>query len=356
MTDHTPDSTPKADNTPPTIPENDGLMVRLAAANPVPAAEVESADSTRADAILARVTSRPGEFAPYGTTGGTSERRSPATISSSPPRQRLRWPALAAVAAVALLFGLVAVVPGTTEPALATVQAAADVTADASTGRVISTFQLDSVDGNESGILAGTATTEFNGENVAATIDVDDGQTTAMSAQEIAQLELVSTRLVDGIWYFSLDGKEWFKAEAPAMVSRQIGQMTDLRSLLDQVGTLVEVEEVGTIAIDGLSATHYRSEVDLAEQRQQESAWMPAGQAMDIEPVGLVTIDLYVTDDGLMRRIEVAGDISDGESSDLDSDSLNAATFSVVTDFVDLGSDISIEAPDDAVDIEGLQD
>lgn len=345
---------------------NDPLLQRLRAVDPLALTELDGPDSQRAQALLARVTSRPGDFTPYHESAPAASKQ-PASVephghaagsfqpSDAGPvvnpgagarrRAPFRWPMVAAVAAaLALLIGAVAtLVPSNTEPALAVVTAAADDTANAETGRVLTAFELQGRSEGESGSLAGTVTTEFAGDDLAVSVDIDEARSTEIPDAEFAKLEQARTRLVDGVLYVAPDGTSWYGIEAPAMVAAGITQLTDTRTMLDQIETLVEVEQVGTATIDGADATHYRSEVDLNDQSLAESGWLPGQGAIDVDAEGVVEIELYVDDDGMMRRITLSGDVSPTDPM-VD----GAASFALTTDFVDLGSDITIEAPEGA--------
>lgn len=345
-TDSTDPNRPTADDangTSPWMADTDPLLQRLRADDPVAGSDFDGADSERAQAILARITSRPGEFTPYGQPDS-----GPAVDPSAADRRRTgrRWPLVAAVAAgAALLIGAVAaLVPSNAEPALAVVQAAADDTAGAETGRVVTAFDVQGRHENEAGALAGTITTEFADDDLTVSIDIDESRSTEIPAGEVAQLEQARTRLVAGVLYVTPDGIQWYGIQAPAMVSDGIARLTDTRTMLDQIETLVEVEEVGSATVNGTETTHYRSEVDLNDQSLAESGWLPGEGPVDVQAEGVMEIDLYVDDDGLMRRITLTGDVSPTDPT-----IEGAATFAVTTDFVDLGSDITIEAPEGAV-------
>jgi hypothetical protein len=324
--DHEPDTFPETD---------DDLLGRLRAANPVSLDESQASSWDGADSLFSRITSRPPGFDPY-VDPASGERSG-----------RSRRPLLAAVAAaVVLLVGAVAVMlPGGGQPALATVTSAAEQTAGANSGRVVTAF---SVSGEEDAVVEniyGTITATFSDEDVAVSIDIDPG-TTAFSAQEASALSAAETRLVDGEVFLTSDGQEWVSLQAPEFVRSALADLTDLRSTLGQVNELVEVTEIGEAEIDGVAVTRYQSQIDLADQSLAESGWFPGmdgpqAQAIDIEAEGLVTIDLYVDGDGLMRRIEISG-----EAKPADPGVDGSVDFSIITDFLDLGSDITIEAPE----------
>lgn len=314
----------------------DRLLNRLKAANPVAPGQ-RLVSQTAAETLLDQITSRSGGFVPYSE-------------AESGRASRGRWGLLAAVAALAvLLIGAVTVfAPAGTQPALAVVQSAAQDTADARSGRVITDFDVVGHEDAEQQALSGSMTAAFADDDFAVTVDLDPSST-VMSAAEAAEIGRAETRLVDGQLYVTTDGEQWMSFEAPAVLQSTLARLTDLRTILAQVEQLVEVETIGATEIDGLAVTHYRSEVDLADRTLAESGWLPGAQGaqgtpVDIDAQGLVTVDLYVDEEGLMRRIEVSG-----EAEPVDTTIDASADFMVTTNFVDLDSDITIEAPDPSV-------
>ncbi len=332
--------------------EHDELLARLKASNPVASADDQPGSRVAADTLFEQITSRSGGFAPYVETDGARSTVAvgTSTSSTSGDERGSRRALLAAVAAIAvLLIGAVVIVaPTGSQPALAVVQAAAQDTAEAGSGRVITEFDIIGHEGVEEATLSGSMTATFADENFAVSIDLDPSSS-VMSEAEAAEIGRAETRLVDGQLYATADGEQWVRFEAPAILQSMLARLTDLRTILAQVEQLVEVETVGPSEIDGLAVTQYRSEVDLADQTLAESGWLPGAQGtpappVDIDARGLITIDLYVDDGGLMRRIEVSGQ---AEPAD---DTIDAsADFTVTTNFVDLDTDITIEAPDPSV-------
>jgi hypothetical protein len=346
MTQDPNTSTPSTQTEPSTSEVDESLVPRLKAANPVPLDETRSSSWDGADSLFSQITSRPAGFDPYVTPA-----------SAEPGKNaRPRWPVLAAVAAalVLLVSAVVVLAPGNSQPALATVTSAADQTAAINSGRVTTTFAAVGHDGAETENLDGTLSASFNGEDVAVSIDIDPSSSVA-TGDEIAELSQAETRMVDGQVFITSDGDEWLSIEAPEFLRSALIELTDLRTVLAQVTELVEVDEVGSSSIDGVSVTHYESVIDLADESLAESGWLPGldgpqAQAVDIEAEGLVTIDLYVDDDGLMRRIRATGAAKPG-----DPEIEASIDFVITTDFTDLGTDITIEAPD-AGSVQSLTD
>ena len=339
---------------------DNALFSRLKAANPISGSAANDDARAGADTLFEQITSRPAGFAPYAApeptvqstdapfAGAVSAAARPAGPSAD--ERRGRWGLLAAVAALAVvLIAAVAVVaPGGAEPALAVVQSAAQETADASSGRVITEFDVVGQEDVEEEQVSGALTATFDDDDFAVTVDFDPSST-VMSAAEAAEIGRAETRLVDGQLYVTPDGEQWMSVEAPEILQSTLARLTDLRTVLAQVEELVEVELVGPAEIDGAAVTHYRSEVDLADETLAESGWLPGTQGVQATPVdidaeGTVTVDLYVDDAGLMRRIDVSGEATPTDES-IDA----SADFTITTNFVDIGSDIVIEAPDPAL-------
>ena len=330
-------SYPSAPTEPSTSDLDDSLVTQLRAANPVPLDETRSSSWDGADSLFSQITSRPAGFDPY-VTPASAERAD---------NSRPRWPVLAAVAAALILLvgAVVVLAPGSSQPALATVTSAADQTAAVNSGRVTTTFSAVGQDGADTENLSGTLSAVFNGEGVAVSVDIDPSSSVATS-DEFAELSQAETRMVDGQVFITGDGEEWVSIEAPEFVRSALVELTDLRTVLARVTELVEVDEVGSSSIDGVSVTHYQSVIDLADESLAESGWLPGldgpqAQAVDIQAEGLVTIDLYVDDDGLMRRIGATGAAKPGDPG-----IEGSIDFVITTDFTDLGTDITIEAPD----------
>ncbi len=329
--------------------DGDELLLQLNAANPVPTGAESPSAKAAADTLFDQITSRSGGFTPYVDAEATRSRRSGSSPASGGTAgdKRSRAGLLAAVAAVAVLVvgALVVLAPTGTQPALAVVQAAAQETADAQSGRVITEFDVVGREDAAQESLRGSMTAAFVDDDFAVSIDLDPSST-ALSASETAEIGQAETRLVDGQLFATTDGEQWISVEAPEILQSSLARLTDLRSILAQVEDLVDVEVVRSTDLDGLAVTHYRGTVDLADQTLAESGWLPGAQGtgVDIDAQGLVTVDLYVDDSGLMRRIEVSG-----EAEPIDDEIDASADFRLTTNFVDLGGDISIDAPDPSV-------
>ncbi|MEZ5408198.1 MAG: LppX_LprAFG lipoprotein [Acidimicrobiales bacterium] len=333
--DHTPRSAPP-----------DALLDALRAADPVDPASLPAADSPRGHQVLAAAmtASDPAEaevieLAPTGTDGGAPavrfvappvvNRRRPRVVPS--PRGRL-LAASAAVVAV-LAAGTVALLPGGTSPALAAV---AD-TASVSSGRVATTL---SVAGSGPDAESGSASLEavFDGPDLAVSVSDVSSSTDPAAAERAGQLE---GRIVDDTVYVR-DGDTWHSAPGGSLASTTAKKFLDPRAVLDTVKDLTDITDLGPATMDGVQTTHYRGVVDLGGESVANWLATMDPSAEGVKAEGQATVDLYVGSDGLLRHLDVAGNAQDPDSAD-------AATFTLTTVFSDLGANLDVEAPANAV-------
>lgn len=94
-------------------------------------------------------------------------------------------------------------------------------------------------------------------------------------------------------------------AEVGAGGLGQATSATEMVRLLEGAG---EVTEVGTEEIDGVSTTHYSVDVDFAALAES----VGEAEAAELEGLapGAVTMDVWIGDDGLVRRMEMVMDVA----------------------------------------------
>lgn len=334
------------DRTTPRSAPPDALLDALRAADPVDTAALPAPDSPEARQVLAAATADAVreapviELAPTGTDGGGPEavrfvappvvnRRRPRAVPS--PRGRLLAASAAAMAVIAA--GAVALWPGGTSPALAAVSDTASV----SSGRVTTTLSVES---SGSDAESGSATLEavFEGSNVAVTVSdvsLSDGP---QAAEQASQME---GRIVDDAVYVR-DGDTWRTAPGGSLASATAKKFLDPRAVLDTVKDLTDITDLGPATVDGVETTHYRGVVDLGGE--SVANWLASmdPSAEKVQAEGEATVDLYVGSDGLLRHLDVTGNAQDPDSAD-------GATFTLTTVFSDLGADLDVQAPADAV-------
>lgn len=306
------------------------------AADPVRMADLPSSSSPQAQALLQQ----------------TMQSAMPSATASQGLRARL--PLLGAVAAAVLLVVATFAVlsPSSTQPALATVKAAAQEVAVADSGRAVTTFSIEGTDGVENMASAGQIELLFNGDDIAVTLNLDEvpSQFEGEGAEFFSGIE---TRIVDGVLYLKGGpSPDWIGLDLPQIALDQIDTV-DPRSVLDTVQTLVNAEEVGSDVIDGVDVTVYESTVDLSDPDLSTSGWMSGlEQQLDLETDGTITVALSVDGADQLRRIVVTGDLTGGQGVD------GSAVFSISTDFTDLNTVDRIVAPEGVVAssmLEGLR-
>lgn len=313
-------------------PETDPVMHALKHADPVDHSQVPSAHSDAAQSLLTEITSRPA-----GTGFSSYSSPAPKELPTSRPG-RYRFLAAVAVAIAVVAAGISFVLPSNTEPALALVQAAAGETQRALSGRVTTTLSADGTDGTDAGQVDATIEVLFNDGDLAVTVS-----SISSEGQDFSDLQDMELRLVDDVAYIKAD-QQWTGLDAPTFINDLVlARYADPTVILDEVKSLTEVTAVGTETIDGVAATHYRSEINLAEGEPfNASGWLgQMASQLALETDGTVVIDLYVGEDGLLRLMKVTADIVPSDPSES-----GQASISVSTRFSDLNSDIEIVAPE----------
>lgn len=372
MVNDTPNPRPEphaagaGDSLPNPQPPTDEVLDRLRAARPVDPNPLPRPDGPQANALLESIMSptpsaEPGDpipEAPASTPTG-DRRLDPVLFAGdvdhdyarptvAPDRRRRGGYGLilaAAAAVVVLVAGAVALLPANTEPALATVQSAAQATAEAQSGRVEVTVDLDAVDGDETGTVDASVDGRFDGADVAFTIGAFDVTEDGTAEDVAGELPLSETRFVDGVLYADVDGEGWIGVEAPEFIGTAVTDVADPREVLASVDDLVEADEVGPATLtepDGseVSTTQYRSVVDLGDETLSQSGWLAGLELSDLDAEGEITIELFVDGDGWLRQLSVSGNLNEPEGGS------GEARFEVVTSFYDIGGDITIEAPE----------
>ncbi|MGB5758652.1 MAG: hypothetical protein WBM50_17185, partial [Acidimicrobiales bacterium] len=189
----------------------------------------------------------------------------------------------------------------------------------------------------------GRVDASYAGSNVMLSLQVDE-QPGDLGLDE---LPFSDARLVDDVLYVD-GGDQWMAVDTEGFLGDLVGQFIDPRVVLETVQELTDATEVGSETIDGVATTHYQSIVDLGDETLAQSGWM-AFEGVPIDAEGEVTVDLYVGADGVLNRLDLSGDVQDsGDSGD-------SGTFEVSMTFFDIGSDITIEAPADAVVVSPLE-
>ena len=139
----------------------------------------------------------------------------------------------------------------------------------------------------------------------------------------------------------------------------------DPRGWLDQLQAVSDLEDVGTEDVRGVPTRHLSGVLRLGDA----AAMDPDGDGDSVSPFGgdlevlaevTLPIDVYVDDEGLIRRVrqrieyaalapalaEAGGGVDVGE--------LEGAAMETQIDYFDFGAEVDVAAPEDAVDLEEL--
>jgi hypothetical protein len=226
-----------------------------------------------------------------------------------------------------------------------------------------------------SGLPAPTQVMEITAEGL-TDLQTQDGVIT-MDLGSIAgiPMDAIEMRILDGVIYMdfsslmqSMPGAtglppnvRWLKLDPAALVDElgmspeDLGlgaQPTDFTQYLDQLRDVSRgVEEVGTEEIDGVSTTHYRAEIDLdkAYDAVPEQLRELAGDQRDALRGVRVPVDVWLDDDGLLRRMEYRFD-----APSLGVPDAGDASMTMTMNLSDFGVDVDVQAPPESETLDML--
>ena len=331
------------------------FLDRLAAADPVEPTTLPTATDPEARQLLTDIlTAEPDPSIGWDESARPTEApvlvgagAGPATGARAAGRGRSgllgrgRGTLLATAAAVAVVAGAVTVLaPDNTPAAVAEVHSAAATTAASDTGRIATTFRLDYADDVEQGSAGGTIEAVYADDDLALSIGFDELPDELQAEADEFLPVLDDIRLVDDVAYVQ-QGGQWIGVDTGGLLGDVVVRYVDPRVVLDTVQELTEATEDGSADLDGVATTRYRSVIDLGDETLAQSGWL-AYEGVDIDADGEVTVEFYVDDDGLLRRLDIEGDLDapEGETGE--------GTFEVSTTFSDLGAELTVEAPEGA--------
>ncbi len=260
------------------------------------------------------------------------------------PRRRVRTgrrfalTGVAAATAVAVGFGVVALVPGSTSAAEAAVVKAAQATEASDAGTAVITVDLEGLDGRADGFSPGSLvlSTAFDGSDLSARLDGDQAGSFGFGgAPEV--------RVVDGVIYLDIGDGTWYSVDDPnlATLLSTVGLPVDIRSDLSS-----GIVELVTSADDvqDLGSGRYRATVTVEEARRLADAYPSLGLYTDrMLPAEVaqqpLQIELVLDGSGLIDVVTIGTALTDPDDPSI------TATGSITIDFNDLGVDQDIVAP-----------
>jgi hypothetical protein len=197
----------------------------------------------------------------------------------------------------------------------------------------------------------------------------------AVMTMDMGTIAAIEVRMIDGVMFMDFGalmqsfpgesglppGVRWMRLDMAAlgeelgMTPEDLGlnaQPTDFSQYLNQLRDVSRgVEEVGVEEIDGVSTTHYRAEVDLDKAYDQVPDQFRAlveGSRDALRGVHL-PIDVWLDDDGLLRRYETRFDVSSLGVSDA-----GDASMTMTMNLSDFGVDVDVQAPPESETLDML--
>ncbi len=166
----------------------------------------------------------------------------------------------------------------------------------------------------------------------------------------------VSEQLPEGKSWVRSDAKE--AAKGNAFDFDQIEQFTnnDPRKLVEILRAASgDIETVGTEELRGVTTTHYRATVDLAEYKQlvpraeREELQSILDQAVEESTVEDLPVDVWLDEQGLVRKVTMSVTAAQAGS-------MEPVTGAITFELYDYGEDVEIELPsdDDVVDASAI--
>lgn len=157
----------------------------------------------------------------------------------------------------------------------------------------------------------------------------------------------------------------WVKMDAEQMNGGQgLGQLSGLNNndpsqTMEMLrGVSDDVEEVGTEDIRGTSTTHYEATLDLEKALADAPAETKKAMKQQLETMGTPTlpVDVWVDEEGLLRRMEVTVDLSKADTGGAPAGAAPTSMF-MRMDFYDFGTEVNAEPPpaNDVTDFAKLQ-
>jgi hypothetical protein len=229
---------------------------------------------------------------------------------------------------------------------------AAGATADASSGRFDFSFELDLPETDDALALTGSGSFDADAKRSSISLDLSSlaqmlGGLFAGAAPPAAnapdfgdpagwKIEVVTDREVVYLRFpaFASElppGKSWVRIEAGEEARAQgldLGQLdsltaTDPQDVLELLrGVSGEVETVGTEELRGVETTHYRGRVSLADydelvpEENREQLRELFDQMLERSGLGELPIDVWLDEEGLVRRLQATFSATDSATAE----------------------------------------
>jgi hypothetical protein len=265
---------------------------------------------------------------------------------------------------------------------VARIATAVDEVTEAATGRFEMTIAYEGVPGLDGAELTGEGAYDLDNGATRLTMDLGALAAQAPGGGELPDgfgggfetITVGTTVYMGGELFGAIPGldAEWVKvdlSDAAGLEDLGLDSLTqgqgDPTATLEQLRSLGSIEEVGTEDVRGVATTHYAGEIrlgdtfdELDEAQRNAVAGLYGG---DLEAVADLTIpiEVWVDDEGFVRRIsqqidfgQMAPLLEDQGSDDVGD--LDGASLTTTVEYYDIGDDITVEAPQGAVDLTEL--
>jgi hypothetical protein len=260
--------------------------------------------------------------------------------------RRARSAVLSSVAAVAIVGALLGgcATPAGTPLALApvaAVQAASERTAEAGTARMSLVVEVEAAEASGRITSEGVLALDGSAADLRATLPAD------LLDEEVALRVLVA----EGTTYLQVDGLPllsgtWIEVgEAGGPLGVDPGAVTGgVEGALDALREVTEVREIGVEEVGGVTATHYRADLDAGDLAESLAALgsLASKEVSEALAATTVTVDVWIDDAGRLVRLE--------EQVPLPGDGSASITYALS----DFGVPVEVEAPAGAVNLDSI--
>jgi hypothetical protein len=216
---------------------------------------------------------------------------------------------LSLIAALCLLAALLTACGGSDTLALDPVAEAAERTRQEGSAKVVMTMSAEAT-GSEAFAMTGTGIGVFNNDDGSGrmdfTIEVEGEQADFESVFVMPVMYMRSSVFAGEL----PDGKSWMKIDllrAGKELGFDMNALTGSKpmdSLAALGSTSGDIEEVGVETVRGVSATHYRAEIDFEKAAAEGPKEFRESMSRLVELTGMSTVpvEVWIDDEGLVRR------------------------------------------------------
>ena len=240
-----------------------------------------------------------------------------------------------------------------------------DALADVTSARIDMTMQMEGVTGSGDAPLGITVKGLYDLESMDAqmTMTIDGPMAAGLGGGEI------ELRMVDGVMYMDVGslaemlggagglslppGVKWLRLDLQEMMKSFGGSgglglpdSTDPTKTFEMLRDIAgDIETVGREEVRGVETTHYRTTVDLAKASDSLPSDIKSMLGNLDGAFGAIPIEVWIDDDGLLRRMDMRFDLSSLLGSVSGGSNLGSGIITMRMDLYDYGVEVDVEAP-----------